>query len=76
MKTLVVFLLGLIMGGIAMLFLPDPRRDELNSEIRAQTGALQEQVRQFGQQLKNIPLPTPGAGSPTPAATSTPGPAR
>jgi hypothetical protein len=76
MKTLVAFLLGLIMGGVAMLFLPDPRRDELNSEIRAQTGALQEQVRQFGQQLKNIPLPTPGAGSPAPAATSTPSPAR
>ena len=41
MKTLIIFLLGLIIGGVAMLFLPDPRRDELNAEIRTQTGALQ-----------------------------------
>jgi len=40
-KTLIIFLLGLIIGGVAMLFLPDPRRDELNAEIRTQTGALQ-----------------------------------
>jgi hypothetical protein len=59
-----------------MLFLPDPRRDELNAEIRTQTAALQEQVRQFGQQLKNINLPTPGAGSPTPTVTPTPGQTR
>jgi gas vesicle protein len=77
MRTLVAFLLGLIIGGMAVLFLPDPRRDELNSEIRAQTAALQEQVRQFGQQLKNINLPTPSAGgSPTPTVTPTPGQTR
>jgi hypothetical protein len=53
MRTLVAFLLGLIIGGVAILFLPDPRRDELNAEIRAQTDALQAQLHQFGDQLKN-----------------------
>jgi hypothetical protein len=41
MRTLVAFLLGLIIGAITILFLPDPRRDELNVEVRAQTDALQ-----------------------------------
>lgn len=54
MRTLVAFLLGLIIGGVAILFLPDPRRDELNAEIRAQTDALQAQLHQFGDQLKTL----------------------
>jgi gas vesicle protein len=71
MRTIVAFLLGLIIGGVAILFLPDPRRDELNAEIRAQTDALQAQLHQFGDQLKNLSLPklekSPSASaSPTP----------
>jgi len=38
MKTLIIFLLGLIIGGVAMLFLPDTRRDEFKAEIHTQTG--------------------------------------
>jgi hypothetical protein len=72
MRTLVAFLLGLIIGGIAILFLPDPRRDELNAEVRAQTDALQAQLHQFGDQLKTLTLPKPEKSSPSPSATATP----
>jgi hypothetical protein len=72
MRTLVAFLLGLIIGGIGILFLPDPRRDELNAEIRAQTDALQAQLHQFGDQLKTLTLPKPEKSSPSPSATTTP----
>jgi gas vesicle protein len=71
MRTLVAFLLGLIIGGIAMLFLPDPRRDELNAEVRKQTDALQTQLHQFGDQLKTLSLPKPEKASPSPSATGT-----
>jgi hypothetical protein len=71
MRTLVAFLLGLIIGGVAMLFLPDPRRDELNAEIRTQTEALQTQLRQFGDQLKGMKLPQPENSSPTPSPSAT-----
>lgn len=66
------FLLGLIIGGVAILFLPDPRRDELNAEIRTQTNALQAQLHQFGDQLKPLSLPKPEKSSPSPSATGTP----
>jgi len=72
MRTLVAFLLGLIIGGVAMLFLPDPRRDELNAEIRTQTEALQTQLRQFGEQFKDLKLPHPENSSPTPSPRATP----
>ena len=66
------FLLGLIIGGIAVLFLPDPRRDELNAEVRKQTDALQTQLHQFGDQLKTLSLPKPDEkASPSPSATGT-----
>ena len=57
-----------------MLFLPDPRRDELNAEIRTQTDALQTQLRQFGEQFKDIKLPRPENSSPTPSPKATPTP--
>ena len=71
MRTLVAFLLGLIIGGVAMLFLPDPRRDELNAEIRTKTEDLQTQLRQFGDQFKAMKLPQPGNNSPTPSPSAT-----
>jgi hypothetical protein len=63
----VAFLLGLIIGGVAILFLPDPRRNELNAEIRTQTDALQTELRQFGDQLKTLSLPKPENASPSPS---------
>jgi hypothetical protein len=67
MKTLIIFLLGLIIGGVAMLFLPDSRRDKLNAEIRTQTGALQAQLQRFGDQSKGSNQPKTENNSPTPA---------
>jgi len=72
MRTLVAFLLGLIIGGVAMLFLPDPRRDELNAEIRTKTEALETQLRQFGEQFKDSKLPQPENKSPTASPSATP----
>jgi gas vesicle protein len=72
MRTLVAFLLGLIIGGVTVLFLPDPRRDELNAEVRKQTDALQTQLHQFGDQLKTLSLPKPEKSSASPSATGTP----
>ena len=63
------FLLGLIIGGLAILFLPDPRRDELNAEVRKQTDALQTEIHQFGDQLKTLSLPKPDKPSASPSAT-------
>jgi gas vesicle protein len=57
MKTLIIFLLGLIIGGVATLFLPNTRRDEFNAEIRTQTGALQAHLQQFGDQIKGAKQP-------------------
>ncbi|MBV9877522.1 MAG: hypothetical protein JO025_22535 [Verrucomicrobia bacterium] len=71
MRSLVAFLLGLILGGLGMLFLPDPRRDELNAEVRKQTEALQTQVHQFGDQLKTLTLPKPEEKA-SPSPTSSP----
>jgi gas vesicle protein len=71
MRTLVAFLLGLIIGAVAILFLPDPRRDELNAEVRKQTDALQTQLHQFGDQLKTLSLPKPEKPSASPSATGT-----
>ena len=71
MRTLVAFLLGLIIGAVAILFLPDPRRDELNAEVRKQTDALQTQLHQFGDQLKTLSLPKPEEkASPSPSASA------
>jgi hypothetical protein len=71
MRTLVAFLLGLILGGIAMLFLPDPRRNELNAEVSKQTDALQAQLHVFGDQLKTLTLPKPENASPSPSPSAT-----
>jgi gas vesicle protein len=70
-KTVIIFLFGLIIGGVAMLFLPDPRRDELNAEIRTQTVALQAQLQRFGDQLKGMNQPKTENSSPTPAPSVT-----
>jgi gas vesicle protein len=71
MRTLIIFLLGLIIGGVAMLFLPDPRRDELNVEIRTQTGALEAHLQQFGDQFKGAEQPKTENSSPIPAPSVT-----
>ena len=69
MKILIIFLLGLLIGGVATLFLPNTRRDEFNAEIRTQTGALQAHLQQFGDQFKGAKQLKTETNSPTPAPT-------
>ncbi len=68
MRFFIGFLLGLIFGIIAMLFLPEltSRREQLNSELRNQIEILQGEVRDLGNQLKGITIPKPGTPTPTP----------
>ncbi|MBV9672998.1 MAG: hypothetical protein JO076_09280 [Verrucomicrobia bacterium] len=68
MRFFIAFLLGLIIGIIAMLFLPEltPRREQLNSEMRTQIDTLQAEVRDLGNQLKSITIFKPGTPTPTP----------
>ena len=67
MRSLVSFLLGLIIGAVVILFLPDIRRENLNTELKSQIQVLQKQIQELGGELKDIKLPTPGpASSPTP----------
>jgi uncharacterized membrane-anchored protein YhcB (DUF1043 family) len=69
MRTLVAFLLGLIIGGLTMMYLPDQRRGELNKQLNQQIETLQSQVRELGDQLKHVALPKP---SETPSTSASP----
>jgi gas vesicle protein len=70
MRPLVSFLLGLIIGAVVILFLPDIRRENLNTELKSQIQVLQKQIQELGGELKGIKLPTPSsAPSPTPTPT-------
>jgi uncharacterized membrane-anchored protein YhcB (DUF1043 family) len=66
------FLLGLAIGVVGMLFLPEltPRREQLNKELEKQKEALGEQVRNLGDQLKNSKTGDEGTktASPSPSA--------
>ena len=68
------FLLGLVIGVVGMLFLPEltPRREQLNDELKKQLNVLQGQVHDLGEQLKNATAPKSGddhpkQSSPTPS---------
>ncbi len=74
MRSLVAFLIGLIIGGVAILFLPDTRRENLNTELRGQIVTLQKQIQDLGGQLKDIQLPTPAASTPAPSPKASPTP--
>jgi uncharacterized membrane protein (DUF106 family) len=76
MRSLAVFLLGIIIGVMGMLFLPEltPRRERLIAELKKQIDALQMQVRELGNQVKNMNLPKLGdegapKASPSPSAS-------
>jgi len=65
MRSFGIFLLGLAIGVGGMLFLPEltPRREQLNTELK-------KQVRDLGDQLKNIKTGDEGTNkaSPSPSA--------
>ena len=72
-----MFLLGVVVGVIAMLFLPEltQRREQLNTELKKQIDALEEQVRDMGNQLKTFNLPKAGdesgkKASPSPSGSA------
>ena len=74
MRSFLAFLLGLIIGAAVVLFVPGIHSEPMNSEVRQQLEALQGQLRQLGEQLKNVNLPKPGENrpaesQPTPHAT-------
>jgi hypothetical protein len=71
MKSLVAFMLGLIIGGLVMMYLPDQRREELNRTFSRQMESLQGEIRELGDQMKHATLqkPEPGASAqPSPTA--------
>ncbi len=45
MRLLIAFLLGLIIGGVAMLYLPKPSRDDFGAQLKQQTAALQAEIK-------------------------------
>ena len=65
MRSLLLFILGIIVGAGGMLFLPEltSRREQLNEETKKHLESLEGQLRDVGDQLKKINSPTP-----TPAA--------
>jgi uncharacterized membrane-anchored protein YhcB (DUF1043 family) len=73
MRAFVTFLLGIIVGAVGMLFLPElaPRREQLNEEMKKQMEILQGQVRELADQLKKKPddnQSKPPSASPSPTA--------
>jgi hypothetical protein len=56
MRALLIFILGIIVGAGAMLFLPEltSRRERLGDETKKQLETLEGQVRDLGDQLKKM----------------------
>jgi hypothetical protein len=75
MRLLIAFLLGLIIGGVAMLYLPNSNRDDLSVQLKQQTAALEAQIKSLGDQLKSLNLPkmqfnSPASPTPPPSPTA------
>lgn len=74
MRTFAAFLLGLVIGGGAVLFIPGIHRGQLNTQFKQQIEALQGQLHELGEQLKHVNITKPGdnsgaKASPTPSST-------
>jgi len=65
MRSFGIFLLGLAIGVVGMLFLPEltPRREQLNTELKKQINALEAQVRELkiGDEGTKKASPSPSA---------------
>ena len=70
MRSFGILLLGLGIGVVGMLFLPEltPRREQLNTELEKQKNALEAQVRNLGDQLKNSKTGDEGTTKASPSA--------
>ena len=62
MRSLLIFILGIIVGVGGMLFLPEltSRREQLSEESKKHLEILEGQVRDLGDQLKKMNAPKPG----------------
>ena len=71
MRSLLIFLLGIIVGVGGMLFLPEltSRREQLSEETKKHLEILEGQVRDLGDQWKKINPPKPGDDQSKPSAT-------
>ena len=76
MRSLLIFILGIIVGAGGMLFLPEltTRREQLSDETKKNLEILEGQVRDLGDQIKKMNPPKTGndqskqpSGTPTPA---------
>jgi hypothetical protein len=56
MRSLLIFILGIIVGAGGMLFLPEltARREQLNEQTKKHLETLEGQVRDLGDQLKKM----------------------
>ncbi len=75
MRSLLIFILGIIVGAGGMLFLPEltSRREQLSEETKKHLEILEGQVRDLGDQLKKMNPPKAGDDqSKQPAATPSP----
>jgi hypothetical protein len=75
MRSLFIFILGIVVGAGGMLFLPEltARREQLNDETKKQMEILEGQVRDLGEQLKKAnPAKSGDDKSKEPPATPSP----
>ena len=72
MRSFGILLLGLGIGVVGMLFLPEltQRREHLNTELKKQANGLEAQVRDLGDQLKNSKSGDEGTKKASPSAPS------
>jgi hypothetical protein len=75
MRSLFIFILGIVVGAGGMLFLPEltARREQLNDETKKHLEILEGQVRDLGDQLKKAnPAKSSDDQSKQPSATPSP----
>jgi uncharacterized membrane-anchored protein YhcB (DUF1043 family) len=72
MRAFIAFVLGLILGGLIILYIPNNRRDELEAQLQQQLGALQSSVQKLGEQIKTVHIDVSPAPSPSASPTASP----
>jgi hypothetical protein len=70
MRSLLIFILGIIVGAGGMLFLPEltTRREQLNDETKKHVEMLESQIRDLGDQLKKMNPSKEASAAPSPTA--------
>lgn len=72
MRAFIAFVIGLILGGLIILYIPNNRRDELEAQLQQQLGALQSSVQKLGEQIKTVHIDVSPAPSPSASPTASP----